>query len=147
MESPLFDGDPLSALDVRIAVLRDMRTAASRFSDAFWRADDALAWLRMVRDEMVRTGHVRDEIVALLELPATAILVRADGPGARGPTTSDPMAPFVAAAPPRVADAPPDGARRRPESPDLALDRAPAGPASDSAGPQPRDRRRSVAAA
>jgi len=71
----LFDGDPLYALDARIASLRDARAAAPRFSDAYWQADDALALLRMLRDDVVRTGALRQDAVALLELPPSALLV------------------------------------------------------------------------
>jgi hypothetical protein len=71
----LFDGDPLYALDARIASLRDARAAAPRFSDAYWQADDVLAWLRMLRDDVVRTGALRQDAVALLELPPSALLV------------------------------------------------------------------------
>lgn len=71
----MFDGDPLYALDARIASLRDARAAAPRFSDAYWQADDVLAWLRMLRDDVVRTGALRQDAVALLELPPSALLV------------------------------------------------------------------------
>jgi hypothetical protein len=74
----LFDGDALTALDARISLLRDRRAAAARYSDAYWAADDALAFLRMLRDEVRRTGRLRDELVALLELPPTAVPIEPD---------------------------------------------------------------------
>jgi hypothetical protein len=59
--------DPLSQLDARIAAVRALRASVARFSDAFWEADDTLAWLRTMRDELVRTGRVRHELRAYLE--------------------------------------------------------------------------------
>lgn len=77
-ESHALPDDPLSALDVRIAVLRGIRAAAPRFGEAFWEADDALTWLRVARDEFVRTGRIRDEVMAFLEAPPSAIMVETD---------------------------------------------------------------------
>jgi hypothetical protein len=68
-------GDPLTAVEARIAMMRSIRASATRFSQAFWDADDALSWLLMVRDEIAHTGRVRDEIVALLELPPIAMAI------------------------------------------------------------------------
>jgi hypothetical protein len=59
--------DPLTALDDRIATLRAARAAAPRFSEAFWEADDALIWLRAARDDLLRTGRIRDAVAAYLE--------------------------------------------------------------------------------
>jgi hypothetical protein len=73
----LFDGDLLSALDSRIALVRAMRSSLERFSDGFWEADDRLAWLRMVRDEVSRSGRIRADLAELLELPPTALFAEA----------------------------------------------------------------------
>jgi hypothetical protein len=70
VEKPLFDGDALVALDRRIVALRDARGSAVRFSEAYWDADDTLAWLRMVRDELSRTGRLDPAAIAFLEAPA-----------------------------------------------------------------------------
>jgi hypothetical protein len=93
----LSDGDPLAAIDARIAVMCSIRSSAPRFSEAYWEADDALAWLRVVRDEVSRTGRMRDEVVAFLETPPTALLV--------GPIAASP-APLAAVTPATVADDP-----------------------------------------
>jgi hypothetical protein len=63
----VFDGDALIALDRRIVAVLDARASAARFSDAYWEADDTLAWLRMVRDELIRTGRLSQAAVAFLE--------------------------------------------------------------------------------
>jgi len=89
--------DPLAALDARIATLRTVRARAERFSDVYWEADDAIAWLRVLRDEVVRTGRILDEVLALLESAETSALVQPDVlPLAR---TAEPVAaePVVAA--------------------------------------------------
>jgi hypothetical protein len=83
---PLPD-DPLSALDARINLLRGVRAAAARFSDAFWEADDALAWLRVARDELLRTGRVRDEVATFLGLTPTGVSVEPDRLDATQPPT------------------------------------------------------------
>lgn len=54
---------------------RARRAACDRFSEAYWEADDELAWLRMVRDEIGRTGHARTEIQALLLATGTGVPV------------------------------------------------------------------------
>jgi hypothetical protein len=88
LEWLLFDGDALTALDARISLLRARRSAAPRYSDAYWAAVDALAFLRMLRDEVRRTGRLRDELVALLELPPTSVPIE--------PDPVDPLAEVVA---------------------------------------------------
>src|SRR4051794_17421529 len=71
-----------------------IRSAAPRFSDTYWEADDALSWLRMVRDEVSRTGRMRDDVMAFLETPPTALLVASSASSAAGlalaPATNDP---------------------------------------------------------
>ena len=75
---PLLDADPLAMLDARIRLAWTVRASSPRFSDAYWEADDELAWLRMVRDELVRTGHLREEARVLLEAVPVAGEVEAE---------------------------------------------------------------------
>jgi hypothetical protein len=85
VEKPLFDGDALVALDLRIVAVRDARASAVRFSDAYWDADDTLAWLRMVRDELTRTGRLNQVAMAFLEAPVARMrLTPALDPGLVG---------------------------------------------------------------
>jgi hypothetical protein len=72
---PLADADPLVTLDGRIRLAWSRRASCPRYSDAYWEADDDLAWLRMVRDELAWTGHLRDELRALIEVVAVAVEV------------------------------------------------------------------------
>ena len=65
--------DAVMLLDTRIALARARRAAAERFSDAFWEADDELVWLRMVREEAARTGHVPGELMTLLASAPVAV--------------------------------------------------------------------------
>ena len=51
------------------------RASSPRFSEAYWEADDDLAWLRMVRDELARTGHLREEVRALVEAVRVAVAI------------------------------------------------------------------------
>lgn len=60
------DRDPLATLDALAVAIRQLRSSATRFSEAYWEADDRLAWLRMVRDQFVRTGILRDDVLAIL---------------------------------------------------------------------------------
>jgi len=74
----LSDGDPLAALDARIAVLRTIRAATERFGVAYWEADDAISWLRIARDELARTGRLRNEVRVFLEIAPAAVAVAPD---------------------------------------------------------------------
>jgi hypothetical protein len=75
----VFDGDALVALDRRIVAALDARASAARFGDAYWEADDTLSWLRMVRDELIRTGRLSQSAVAFLEArPAPAAFAAED---------------------------------------------------------------------
>jgi hypothetical protein len=98
--------DPLSVLETRIATLRAVRAAAPRFSDAFWEADDLLTWLRVARDEVLRSGRLRDDVIAFLGTPPIAVRLEPDGrenlpPPALAIVASDvasePAEPIVAA--------------------------------------------------
>ena len=66
---------PLDALDARILHARTRRANVPRFSDAYWQVDDEIAWLRAARDELVRTGDVRPEVEAMLDVAPVAVLV------------------------------------------------------------------------
>jgi hypothetical protein len=77
---PLPSGDPLAMLDARITVVRARRGSSARFSEAYWEADDDLAWLRMVRDELARTGHLRAELRAILFATQVAVEVSLAAP-------------------------------------------------------------------
>jgi hypothetical protein len=98
---PTLPNDPLSAIDARIASLRAARTAAPRFSDAFWEADDLLAWLRAARDEVLRTGRLRAEVAAFLDVQPVGVPIESD---AFEPRLPAPLA-IVASATPAPAEA------------------------------------------
>lgn len=83
--------DPLALVDERIRMTQARRAACERFREAYWEADDELTWLRMVRDEVCRTGHVRTEIHALLLATGIGVAVMAEEDGLAEPT-SDVMA-------------------------------------------------------
>ena len=44
-----------------------------RFSDAYWQADDEIAWLRAARDEIARTGSVHPEVEVMLDAAPVAV--------------------------------------------------------------------------
>ena len=69
------ESNPLAILDARIRHAWARRSSAARFGEAYWQADDELAWLRMVRDEVARTGYVRPDVAALLDVRAVAISI------------------------------------------------------------------------
>jgi hypothetical protein len=94
--------DPLSALDSRIASLRAVRAAVQRFSDAFWEADDALTWLRAARDEVLRTGRLREDVASFLAASPAALHVEADA----GEHQALPSLAVVATTTPVEADEP-----------------------------------------
>jgi hypothetical protein len=75
--SPATSADLLALLDARIRFARTRRANCERFCEAYWEADDDLAWLRMVRDEVARTGIVRPEVAAMAE--STAVALGIDG--------------------------------------------------------------------
>ena len=79
--------DPLALVDERIHMAQARRAACERFSEAYWEADDELTWLRMVRDEVCRTGHVRTEIHALLLATGVGVPVMAEEDGLAEPTS------------------------------------------------------------
>ena len=76
------------------------RTNVLRFSDAYWQADDEIAWLRAARDEIARTGSVHPEVEAMIDVAPLAVPVERD---------REPIAFPVEA--PAVPDVPPDPAR------------------------------------
>jgi hypothetical protein len=81
-------------LDARIRLAQTRRASSERFSEGYWEADDDLAWLRMVRDELVRTGHLRDDVHALFGALPVALEIATDdepGPPPTGPTRSEPV--------------------------------------------------------
>jgi hypothetical protein len=69
---------PLALVDAPIRLAQSRRAASPRFSEVYWDADDDLAWLRMVRDEVARTGHLRDAVRSLVASVPVSVAVAAD---------------------------------------------------------------------
>jgi hypothetical protein len=72
---PHTEVDPLALVDARIRLAQSRRAASPRYSEDYWDADDDLVWLRMVRDEVARSGHLRDELRALVASVAVPVPV------------------------------------------------------------------------